>query len=225
MSGNTADPTAAIPARGSAAATQTRDAYGRFRTVGGTPDRKRRAGAGRTGPSYLTRKSKLELARMLTRITLEYEARLSEASGGRAEWREPAVPLNMQSIRSAQQAETRRRRSALAEILDDFAADRRDPRPSELAREMSARLGGPFSTPQLYRSNLVDLWRSEADYFGRCGEDLVPGALEHTRLSRRVIVHHILRIKRLLAELDAERTACLALTAEGEGWTPLVLRS
>ncbi len=210
------------PARGSAAAFQARDARGRFLRAGRADDRPRVSSAGRTGPSHLARKTKLELVRLLTRLTLQLQARHAETKGERPNLIASPGPANMESIRAAERLEIDRRRAILAELLLEFAESRQDPRPCEIARRMALRLGSPFATPQLYRSSLVDIWMPDADYFGRSDEDRLPGAAENNRLSRRLLVHHILRTKRLLVKVDEERTASLLIeAADEEGWRPL----
>lgn len=210
-------------ARGSAALTQVRDARGRFLRTGRADDRPRVSSAGRTGPSHLARKTKLELVRLLTRLTLQLQARHAETKGERPSSIASSGPANMKSIRAAERLEIERRRAILAELLLEFAESRLDPRPCEIARRMALRLGTPFAAPQLYRPSLVDIWRPNADYFGRSDEDSLPVAAEHNRLSRRLLVHHILRAKRLLARVDEERNANLLIeTADDEEWRPLV---
>ncbi len=209
------------PRRGSAAATQKRDSSGRFVAV----DRKRqptrsKTRSGRTGPTYLAVKSKLELTRLAVRDLRKLEAMRAETLGVAPPNPVRIVPQRMTEILKLKNATVTHRRRVLAEILEDCAFERiSDPSPSFLASEMQERLGTTFRVEQLYRPALIGIWRKEADYFGKQAIDRERGAAGFHRMSRRRLVASILRMREEAAELEASRRIILLDAVNCEGWS------
>lgn len=208
------------PRRGSAAASQTRDAQGRFQKDGRSTNEG--AERRRSGSAHYARMSKLELVRMLIVLDQRLVRRSVEMSDGRETSAVAQPPANMKNIRAKEAGRTAERRALLTSILLDCAENKIDPRPCDLAREMSVRLKAPFGPEQLFRPSLIDLWKPDEDYFGKLPSDRTSGALARWRMSRKLLVHHIKRTKRLLEEVNAKRGAdLLAQSLVEDGWTRL----
>lgn len=202
-----------------------RDAKGRFARAGGRPRKGGRPPLGRRGPSYWANRTVLEIARRL--VVVESEVGRLEAEVEGREWRDPAalVLSRMKGIEEQRNSRVALRLATLREALDDMHTDRipRDSpkRHEEIARRVSAKLGGTFSWRALYREPYRTAWRNFDDWRGRDEVDKATGLLALTRLAKPVLVHRLLRQTARRDLLRGQvRARLLAVTEDGD-WTPI----
>lgn len=212
--------TGAPPRRGSAAADQRRDRRGRFVAADGPLDRPcSRALPGRTGPTYLARKSKLELVRIATRLTLRLSSLQAEAIGQRPVHPLPAIPKRALAMVQMRKEETARRRDLLSEIMVNLAESRTEVSPTILAREMTILLGKHFGVEQLFRSGLIGVWNPDADFFGREEEDQLACAKQLNRLNRRALMAKLQSTESKVRALEHSRKLELVKESADQNWS------
>lgn len=221
------------PRRGSGAATQRRDAAGRFVDRWRKPKPlKAKRPAGKRGPSHLWNLRHEQLVERV--VALEHKlGRLQAEMDGRL-WSDPEISerANMHGLRALEGERVAERVAALKEVLRDLAFARddegaRDTRKlAELVNEklvvcwerMRKADGWEGNAEQLKRRGAIEkpikrrtlysepyrgMWDERSPHF-KSSAGAAAGASRWRRHSKRLLIHHIQRHQIRCAELEAD---------------------
>jgi hypothetical protein len=161
-----------------------------------------------------------------TLVKLNHEVGRLEAERDGVLWDDPVQVQrsNMHGIRKLQDENQADNLAALSDVLLELAERRDEERDRiEIAEGISRRTGRPFHPGSLYRDPYRSRWRDvDPDTIvGRHLADGAAGASAIARWGKRLIIHHILRQRKVRAGLIEVRRAALLQQSVDEDWQPI----